>query len=101
MIIKIEKNKLIEPLKNLVGVAEKKQTMPILGNVLFRTEHKSLLLVASDLEVEISTQVDYQSEEALDSALPGRKLLKISGYQGVFCLEERYLGLLPIDNPPA
>lgn len=77
MIIKIEKNKLIEPLKNLVGVAEKKQTMPILGNVLFRTEHKSLLLVASDLEVEISTQVDYQSEEALDSALPGRKLLDI------------------------
>ena len=77
MIIKIEKDKLIEPLKNLVGVAEKKQTMPILGNVLFRADHGSLLLVASDLEVEISTRVDYQSEGALDSALPGRKLLDI------------------------
>ena len=77
MIIKIEKDKLIAPLKNLVGVAEKKQTMPILGNVLFRAEGGVLRLVASDLEVEISTQVDYQTDESLNSTLPGKKLLDI------------------------
>ena len=77
MIIKIEKDKLIAPLKNLVGVAEKKQTMPILGNVLFRAEGDVLRLVASDLEVEISTQVDYQTDESLNSTLPGKKLLDI------------------------
>ena len=37
MIIKIDREKLIEPLKNIVGVSEKKQTMPILGNVLITT----------------------------------------------------------------
>lgn len=77
MIIKIQKDKLIDPLKNLVGVAEKKQTMPILGNVLFRAEGDCLKMVASDLEVEISTQVEYQSEGTLDSTLPGKKLLDI------------------------
>ena len=77
MIIKIQKEKLIEPLKNLVGVAEKKQTMPILGNILFRAEGQNLLMVSSDLEVEISTRVEYQTDEALDSTLPGRKLLDI------------------------
>ena len=77
MIIKIQKQKLIEPLKNLVGVAEKKQTMPILGNILFRTDGQDLLMVSSDLEVEISTRVEYQTDEVLDSTLPGRKLLDI------------------------
>lgn len=77
MIIKIQKGKLIEPLKNLVGVAEKKQTMPILGNILFRTDGQNLLMVGSDLEVEISTRVEYQTNETLDSTLPGKKLLDI------------------------
>ena len=31
MIISIDKDKLIEPLRHVVGVSEKKQTMPILG----------------------------------------------------------------------
>ncbi len=77
MIIKIQKEKLIEPLKNLVGVSEKKQTMPILGNILFRVEGNSLLMVGSDLEVEISTQIEYETHEELNSTLPGKKLLDI------------------------
>ena len=77
MIIKIEKDKLIEPLKNLVGVAEKRQTMPILGNILFRSEDGKLLIVGSDLEVEISTQVDYRTDIDLNTTLPGKKLLDI------------------------
>lgn len=77
MIIKIKKEKLIDPLKNLIGVAEKKQTMPILGNVLFRGEGGSLLLVATDLEVEISTEVDHACSEDLNTTLPGKKLLDI------------------------
>ena len=77
MIIKIEKEKLIEPLKNLVGVAEKKQTMPILGNILFRAANGKLLIVGSDLEVEISTLVNHQTDEDLNTTLPGKKLLDI------------------------
>ena len=39
MIISIDKDKLIEPLRHVVGVSEKKQTMPILGNVLLRANN--------------------------------------------------------------
>ena len=63
MIISIQREKLIDPLKQMVGVSEKKQTMPILGNVLLRSEEKSLLLVSSDLEVEVST-ASYQIQES-------------------------------------
>ena len=51
--------------------------MPILGNILFRVESGNLLMVGSDLEVEISTHVEYQTEGELNSTLPGRKLLDI------------------------
>ena len=79
MIIKIDKDKLIDPLKNIVGVAEKKQTMPILGNVLFRTlkGSQSLLLVASDLEVEVLATVAIGDEIELNITVPAKKLLDI------------------------
>ena len=77
MIIKIERGKLIEPLKHLVGVAEKKQTMPILGNILFRKTEGGVVLVGSDLEVEISTVVDYNCDGNLNVTMPAKKLLDI------------------------
>ncbi len=77
MIIKIDREKLIDPLKNIVGVSEKKQTMPILGNVLLTTRSGKLRLVASDLEVEVSTDVDYDSSEEINTTLPSRKFLDI------------------------
>ena len=77
MIISIQREKLIDPLKQMVGVSEKKQTMPILGNVLLRSGGGSLLLVASDLEVEVSTSISYETEDKVDTTLPARKLLDI------------------------
>ena len=77
MIISIHREKLIEPLKQMVSVSEKKQTMPILGNVLLRSKKGLLLLVASDLEVEISTTIPYETGEGIDITLPARKFLDI------------------------
>jgi DNA polymerase-3 subunit beta len=77
MIISIQREKLIDPLKQMVGVSEKKQTMPILGNVLLRSGGGSLLLVASDLEVEVSTSISHETEDKVDTTLPARKLLDI------------------------
>ena len=77
MIISIQREKLIDPLKQMVGVSEKKQTMPILGNVLLRGEKGSLLMVASDLEVEVSTVVHHEIDESFNTTLPARKFLDI------------------------
>ena len=77
MIISIQREKLIDPLKQMVGVSEKKQTMPILGNVLLRSKEGSLLLVSSDLEVEVSTSIPYETEGGINTTLPARKFLDI------------------------
>ncbi|MDA7841978.1 DNA polymerase III subunit beta [Gammaproteobacteria bacterium] len=77
MIISIQREKLINALKQMVGVSEKKQTMPILGNVLLRSRENSLLMVVSDLEVEVSTIIEHRIEETFNTTLPARKFLDI------------------------
>ena len=77
MIINIARENLIEPLKHMIGVSEKKQTMPILGNVLLRGTGDKLLLVSSDLEVEISTKVNHSTDIGINTTMPARKLLDI------------------------
>jgi DNA polymerase-3 subunit beta len=77
MFISLKREKLFKTLKQMVGVSEKKQTMPILGNVLLRSEEGSLLLVSSDLEVEVSTSIPYETEGGINTTLPARKFLDI------------------------
>ena len=90
MIISIQREKLINPLKQMVGVSEKKQTMPILGNVLLRGEEGSLLLVSSDLEVEVSTSIPYETEGGLTQPyLPGNFLDILKSLPGSDSSEHR------------
>lgn len=57
MNINIQKETLEAPLSQIIGVVEKKQTLPILGNVFMQLEQNTLTLVGSDLETEITTTV--------------------------------------------
>lgn len=77
MIISIDKDKLIEPLRHVVGVSEKRQTMPILGNVLLKVGDGKILFVSSDLEVEIAAEIDYSFDGVVETTLPAKKLLDI------------------------
>ena len=44
---------ILKPLQTVVGVVERRQTMPILSNVLLAAEGGKLRVTATDLEVEI------------------------------------------------
>ena len=45
---------LIEPLQTVIGVVEKKQTLPILSHVLIQLKGNKLTLTTTDMELEIS-----------------------------------------------
>ncbi len=51
----IIKEEVVKSLNQTLGVVEKRQTLPILSNVLFEVDESSLKLTATDLESEIST----------------------------------------------
>ena len=79
MKIIITKENLIKSLQKVIGVVEKRQTMPILSHVLFRKNDNIFEVVASDLEVQLSSSVSLEdgSDFTDDVTIPGRKLFDI------------------------
>ena len=76
--ININSNKLAQKVQSIIGVVERKQTMPILGHILIESKNNILTLTSTDLEVQLSTEatLDKDSADFLTTA-PGRKLYEI------------------------
>lgn len=77
MNIVINREDLLNPLQHVIGAVERKQTLPILGNVLFQSSEGKLSLTATDLEIELITHIDLPVREDILTTLPARKLLDI------------------------
>ena len=77
MKFQIEKETLLDPLQQIIGAVEKRQTMPALSNVLIRTTVNSLTLTATDLEIELVSQIGIIVDEPGEITVPARKLLDI------------------------
>ena len=77
MIININRQSLVEPLKNIVGVSEQNQTMPILGHVLIEIKDGACFLTATDLEVQVSFSYDVGVSENIRITVPARKFTDI------------------------
>lgn len=74
----VSREALLKPLQLVAGVVERRQTLPVLSNVLLVLEDSRLSLTGTDLEVEIVGRV--QLEEAGGNGeitVPARKLVDI------------------------
>ena len=72
-----EREKLLAPLQAVIGVVERRQTMPVLANVLLGVREGQLAITATDLEVELVAATEVSVLQAGDITVPGRKLLDI------------------------
>jgi DNA polymerase-3 subunit beta len=72
-----ERESILAPLQAVIGVVERRQTMPILANVLITGRGEQLSITATDLEVELVAKANVTLEQAGEITLPGRKLLDI------------------------
>ncbi|OGO94057.1 MAG: DNA polymerase III subunit beta [Coxiella sp. RIFCSPHIGHO2_12_FULL_44_14] len=79
MKINLQRETLLKPLQMVIGVVERKQSMPILANVLLSIKENKLSITGTDTEVELIGYTDFISEvnPPLDFTLPGRKLMDI------------------------
>ncbi|MBI4509637.1 MAG: DNA polymerase III subunit beta [Deltaproteobacteria bacterium] len=88
MEFRIQKSEFLRGLRLAQGIADRKSTMPILANVLLRTDGKGkLLLAATDLNVSVSAELQARVENEggitasakhlheIVSTLPGEELL--------------------------
>ncbi|MBT3531516.1 MAG: DNA polymerase III subunit beta [Gammaproteobacteria bacterium] len=74
----ISREALLKPLQMVSGVVERRQTLPVLSNVLMVLDGSELSLTGTDLEVELIGRVPVdQAHEAGAVTVPARKLLDI------------------------
>jgi DNA polymerase-3 subunit beta len=77
MKISLERSVLLAVLSVVVGVVERRHTLPILGNFLLVAENDELQVRGTDLEIEISSTVPASVMEEGAITLPARKLVDI------------------------
>ena len=77
MKLTVEREKLLAPLQAVIGVVERRQTMPILANVLLAVHEGKLSITATDLEVELVAATEVSVQHPGDITVPGRKFLDI------------------------
>jgi DNA polymerase-3 subunit beta len=60
----IQQESLLQPISQVVGVVERRQTLPVLANFLVSARGKRLSITGTDMEVELiaSVAADIQSE---------------------------------------
>ena len=68
---------LLKPLQLVAGVVERKQTMPVLANVLVEVKDQMLTLTGSDLEVELVGRALLDECQEGRVTVPARKLMDI------------------------
>ena len=75
----VSREALLKPLQLVAGVVERRQTLPVLANVLIVLEQDRLSMTGTDLEVEIVARVQLAEAAESDGELtvPARKLVDI------------------------
>jgi DNA polymerase-3 subunit beta len=73
----INREQLLTPLQQIVSVIEKRQTMPILANVLITIDNDELTLTGTDLEIQIIAKINIESATPGSITVPARKFLDI------------------------
>ena len=69
---------LIEPLQTVIGVVEKKQSLPILSHVLIQLKDQILTLTTTDMELEISASSKIKSTEEINFTIYAKDLIDIA-----------------------
>jgi DNA polymerase-3 subunit beta len=72
-----DRSAILAPLQAVIGVVERRQTMPILANVLVSGRNDQLSITATDLEVELVAKAKVSLQQSGEITLPGRMLVDI------------------------
>ena len=73
----INREQILPSLQQFVNVIEKRQTMPILSNVLIVVNENDLVLTGTDLEIQLITKISLDKAEIGEITVPARKFLDI------------------------
>jgi DNA polymerase-3 subunit beta len=73
----IQREALLKRLQHVVGVVERRQTLPVLANLLVVVDADGVALTGTDLEVEMVARTTAEDLDAGEVTVPARKLFDI------------------------
>jgi DNA polymerase-3 subunit beta len=77
MKLQVGRNELLAALSAVIGVVERRQTLPVLSNFLMETRDDELVVTGTDLEIELEARARVQNLAPGRATLPARKLFDI------------------------
>ena len=77
MNIIIKRERLLPLIQAVVGVVERRQSLPVLSNLLVRLANGEIRLTATDMEVELVSMMTLAETKNAEFTLPAKKLLDI------------------------
>ncbi|QSX79174.1 DNA polymerase III subunit beta [Agrilutibacter solisilvae] len=73
----LQREVFLKPLAQVVNVVERRQTLPVLANLLVQVKDGQLSLTGTDLEVEMVSRVNVDDAQDGETTIPARKLFEI------------------------
>ena len=78
IVLKASQENIVAALQSVVGIVERRHTLPILANVMIQKTPKGVQLTSSDLEIQIRTEADLGGDNAnFTTTVGARKLMDI------------------------
>lgn len=77
MKIQIGRNELLSALQSVLGVVERRQTLPVLANFLLEAEEDQLIVTGTDLEMQLVARIKVQNLVPGKVTVPARKLFDL------------------------
>jgi DNA polymerase-3 subunit beta len=74
MNIQISRGELLSAVQSVIGVVERRQSLPILGNLLLEAKEDVLSLIGTDLELQVERRIRVQNLAPGRTTAPARKL---------------------------
>src|ERR1043165_2293086 len=77
MKIQLGRNELLTAVQAVIGVVERRQTLPVLSNLLFDAQKDELVITGTDLELELVSRAAVRTQTTGKTTVPARKLFDI------------------------
>lgn len=77
MKLQVGRNELLSALSAVIGVVERRQTLPVLSNFLLELKDDELIVTGTDLEIELEARARVQNLAPGRATVPARKLFDI------------------------
>ena len=77
-LVNTSRDSLLKPLQVVSGIVERRHTLPILANLLFKKQGEKVSFVSTDIEIQITTNANFGvGSDDVTTTIAARKLLDI------------------------